>query len=200
MSTPLVATHRIEFQYTVDGNLHKNRRYVGLGASSTPSVPTIQLRAPLTDQALSVVADGFWNAISSDYKASQTTFGDAILQELSGSAWLPYAVYTTAVTPTGTSVYIPAGQVTWTMRDSGFHKVRYIFLESDGPVGRKTTLPYSGLIMNAPVGHSLLGTTSGAPVGDIWNWSRGRSNLYMSSLIAEVSDLNDKLRRARGIA
>lgn len=200
MTTPLAATHRIEFQYVVDGDAHKWRIYVGLGGASTPLAPTVQLRAPLVEQALSLVADGFWDAIAGDYKASTASFGDAILQEYSGGAWLPYAVYTTALVGTSSSPYIPAGQVTTTMRDSAFHKVRFIALESDGAIGKKTVHIADGSIMNTPFGHSLLGTTGGAPLGMIWNWARGRSDLYLASPIAMVSDLNDKLRRRRGIA
>lgn len=200
MSTPLSATHRVEFQYTVDGDLHKARIYLGLGSASTPTSPTVQLRAPLTDQAFSVIADGYWNAVAADYKSADTTFGNAILQEYSSGAWLPYAVYATAVTPAGSSAYVPAGQVTTTMRDSAFHKVRFIQLESDSPVGKKTVLIADGSIMDPPYGHSVNGTTSGTPAGMIFNWARGRSNLYLASSIAMVSDLNDKLRRRRGIA
>jgi hypothetical protein len=199
MSTQLDATQRLEFHYSVDGANHVFRHYCQLVASGDASGYDLVPRAPGANFGASLGIDRLWTLLQGIFDSSKTTFGTVILQQLSGVAWNPLSFYVTAVAPTSGSAYVKAGQLTLTLRDMGFHKVRGVWLETVAPVGFKglTTsafgAPYTALFNS----YTSVGTIANH---DPFHWVRGRSDLYLQSFVSFVTDLNDKVRRRRGIA
>lgn len=197
MATPLAAQYRINFQITVDRLVHKLRTYLRVIPGSGASGFDVVMRDGTTGIDTNTIADSLLNLIASSFQASVTTFDNPTLEQLSGSAWLPIAPLTITVAPTGTAAYSPASQFSLTLRDSAFHKIRFILLETEDLPGQKFFPPGSG---GAVAFFSYFTTTPGAGSTHGHNWMRGRSDLYVSSAVAIVTDLNDRLRRDRGIA
>lgn len=198
MSTPLSAVNRIEFQFIVDGQPHRFRHYCRVAASLDPSGYSVNARPPGTPIGVSVAVDRVWTLLAPIYPAANSSFGSAVIQQFSGGAWLPIAAWNTAVTPSAGFAYVKAGQLTMTMRDSAFHKVRAIWLEQGAPIPFKTTSPTGG---GAQLNAIAAGYTSPSAIAfDPGLWVRGRSDLYISSFVSFVTDLNDRVRRTRGIA
>lgn len=197
MSTPLAATHRIEFPIVVDGFTHHVRQYVKVTPGAGPSGFDAVLRDGTLGVDVTDCADALYNIYKAHFQASVTTFGQPELQVFSSGAWLPVATLPTTTAPTGTTAYVKASQWTMSMRDTDFHRIRSILLEADFFAGSKQIPP------GAPGFDTIIAWYNG-PIALVhtngWNWIVGRSNLYIGAVISVVTDLNDKIRRRRGIA
>lgn len=198
MSTPLTATYRVTFNYTVDGLHHKMRTYLGVAASGDVTGFNVVDRLAVGTLGLSVAMDALWTLFKPLYSAAHTTLDQAVLEQHVGIAWLPVATYQTAIVATGGALPTPAAQMTMSMRDTAFHKVRNLTLESEVTIPLKTSIPAG---FGAPFTAWANGFTQVQPFANSspWLWVRGRSNLYLGSFVSMVTDANDKLRRARGI-
>jgi hypothetical protein len=192
MATPLAASYRFIFPIDVDGIIHNHAAYVSVIPGSGASGYDLVMRDGTTGLDASAAVYTWWGFLQSYYEASQTVFGTALLQHLSGIAWLPIATIPTIIAATGTAAFAVAGQATITLRDTAFHKVRSILLESAFPTGDKF-LPPNGVF-------DYWTTVPSTGVASGWNWQRGRSNLFIGSAVSLVTDLNDKVRRRRGTA
>ena len=198
MASPLTATHRIEFQYTVLSFVHKFHAYCSAVTGTGPSGWNIT-QSDLTTQDFQAVVDAWWNTVKGAFKASDTTLGQAILQVRSGTTWLPISFFTTAVTATGASPTLLAGQMTMTLRDQNAKKLRIILLETIHAAGVKIVTPTGGGGDLSTIGTNY---SSGGASGskNPYNWQLSRNGQSIGSFISQVTDLNNKIRRRRGIA
>ena len=199
MSTPLAATHRLDQTYVVDNQTHHMRLYCGVNPSADVTGFNMADRLGGGSIGVSQAINALLGLLGPFCDAAHTAFGVSTLQILSGSAWLPIATYNSAVAPTGVAGYTPAAQLTLSMRDTAFHKVRNLSLETEVTIPLKTNNPAG---FGAPFTAWAQGFTQPQVIGsDLpWLWVRGRSDLYIGSFVSMVTDANDKLRRARGIA
>jgi hypothetical protein len=197
MSTPLSASYRIDFPYTVSGFTHHSRHYLSATPGSGVSGYDAILRDGTTGVDCTTIADAYWAHVGVLFKSSETIFGQPTLEHLSGISWLPIAVLPTVNQPTASSAYVPAEQLSVTLRDSAFHKVRDIILEANESAGMRV-IPPGGDAWSTFFDYYSVPGGGGSTHG--YNWMRGRSNLYVTSVVSLVTDLNNKLRRRRGIA
>lgn len=197
MSSPLVATARIDLQYTVSTLPHHFRAYVKdltvAGSSWTVAQrPSLGAAIDWAD-----AAQGIWDTIRALMPVGSTA-DSATLQSRSGTIWTPLASYS----PTGAvsaNTYSPAQQMTLTLRDTGFKKVRVIFLEQTFaiPIHYPSYGGLSGDVLTFAKQFTTNRTVTNAP----FEWQVSRSEDYLAdfSFVALTTDLNDKVRRARNL-
>jgi len=198
MSVPLAAFYRIELEFTVEGIAHKTRAYCHRGADIA-GVPTVTARDTVTDGVWTDRAQGYWDALKQVY-ASEVTAPQAQFQHFVSGAWNPVDVAALTGAGAGTGSTSPANQLTMTLRDTSFDKVRVVLLETiGGYLGKATTaVGLSGNLGNLSARY----TSSHAAADDPFNWqqSRGARYLALSPFVSIVFDTNNKMRRARGEA
>jgi hypothetical protein len=199
MSQPLLATNRITVAYTCSGLQHKQRAYCIRGFDTGGGEPQVTFRDGSTGLPWDAAAQGIWNATRA-MMATSVAAATAIFEELVGLAWVPLAGVTLTGIGLAGGTPQPAQQASLVLRDTAFKFIRVILLE--------TTQFY--------VGHSPTGLTLGADAaawvndyngaetlaGEPFQWqvSRGKRYILASGAVAGVTyDLNDKLKRARGL-
>lgn len=200
MATALAATSRIQLQIAVPGvRPHLARHYCKAAPSGGGSY-NVTLRDSST-VLVSTIAESWIDSLSDLYPYTQVPSMNWTLESLISGLWVPVASGTHSL-PHGptTSVYA-ASQVTLTLRDTGFHKVRSVMMETYMPVGVKSVslggIPSPASGWAGEYTDAFIGTNA------TYQWVVGRSNLYLlagSPIVGYVTDLNDKIRRERGIA
>lgn len=197
MSQPLVSTARIDLSYSVSSLLHHLRCYIKnltvSGASwdidANPAVGGV------LDWALA--AQGLWDTLR-PLMPTSATVNQASLQSRSGLIWTPLASYS----PTGAvsaNAYSPAQQATLTLRDTSNFKVRVIVLEQTFPI--PAHFPSYGALTGDTLTFAKQFTVQRTVTNAPWEWlvSRGERFLSDFSFVALTTDLNDDVRRARGL-
>lgn len=202
MSHPLTVSHRFELQYNVDTVDHKLHCYVELVAT-THADPTgydfVAANGGANGGASGAI-DSIWSLLEPYYHNSGVIFGNTILQQRAGTVWNPLAVWSTAVVPVSGNPPVHAVQASVTLRCSDFARVRFQPMEiSLGPGLKTSGYDPSGVwnVMEKPF------TEHAVNANDPWHWYRNRSGTPLAAsgaIVAVVTDLNDKLRRRRGIA
>jgi hypothetical protein len=200
MSVPLSASHRITFSYTIDNLLHKFRAYCALVVAGTPTGYDVVTRSPLSNIGADVAIDAYLAFLAPLFRSTVSAYNDATLEQRSGTVWLPLTTYTPSVTPSGSSgAYGPAEQLTISMRDEFFHKVRQEFFEGlwAGPLKTNAKHGFGGPFDALADG---LTTDPGTYTDEPWGWIRSRGGFFVQSFVSMVVSDNDKVRRARGLA
>jgi hypothetical protein len=125
----------------------------------------------------------------------------AQLQTRSGTIWNPIAFATLSGGGAGNASTKAASQATFVLRDSAFKKIRamvlehtegYVFHSLDGTGGSSATQFWAG-------GYTGVDTNSNA----MYRWVKSRGDRFIlgTGMAAGLTfDLNDKLKRARGLA
>jgi hypothetical protein len=199
MANPLVALNRIQFEYTINGQLRKTRMYcrsqVGGGASGYDIVQ----RAPLLPIDFHLAADGYWAGVQALYKGANVSFGQALLQVLVSGAWQIQAAFTTSIAPSGTVAPALGTVMITTLRDTAYHRFKQYQAEPDTLAPQKTT---NGTDFNANYDtyYASIANITTAPSNAPYWWMRSRSDLYTNSFVSSTIDTDDSYRRARGLA
>jgi len=195
MSQALVATHRITQPYTVSGVQHKIRYYVkrDLGVV-TP--PYFIINRAATSMNWTLVAEQF--AFRMGYM-SQASWGPAVLEELSGTLWLPLDVYQPTGQSAGGSVQV-ATQTTMVLRDTAFKNFHVVFMEQTQAAPYHNIAPFALGTSQGNMQHGWL--SDGADIHDPYQFQVSRGNRYLatSPFIGYTIALNRKVRRRRGLA
>lgn len=197
MATPLSAIHRLTLNYNVAGFSHVLRAYCARGADVS-GVPQLLARDAVSLVSVPSAAQGLWDLIR-EVHPSGTLAATGFFEARSGLVWNPIIGLTPTGAGTGGAATL-AQQETITVRDANFNKIKVVIMESDqGYIGHSA----SGLGINSEVDDQITrlngtDTDANAP----FNWMKSRGNAYISatSPIAGVTmDLNDKLKRRRGL-
>lgn len=194
MTTILAASWRLTTPYTALGASHKMRQYLDVVASADPTGYDVVDRLGAGGIGVSTAIEAMMTLYAPLFKAGQASFGTTDLEQRSGLSWNPIASFATTATPTGVPSTAAGTQVTLSMRDTAFHKVRQIFL--DGNVGgpqKFTSVSGGPASINAWAdGFSQVQIAASA---NPWLWVRGRSDLYVGSFVSVVIADNDRTRR-----
>lgn len=197
MAQALVSTARIDLHYTVSTKAHVVRVYVKnlTVAGASWNIDGAPVVGGVIDW--SAAAQGLWDSVKPLMPSAATVDG-ANLMSRSGSVWTPLASYT----PTGAvsaNAYSPAQQMSLTLRDTGTKFVRFLLLEQTFPL--PAHFPSYGALtgdtLTMAKQFTVQRTVTNAPFE--WLVSRGERFLADFSFVALTTDLNDKLRRARGL-
>lgn len=200
MATPLSALWRAVFKYTVSGIQHVTRFYCDAAPGAGASGYDITMRSGAPNVDFTTVEVAFWTDIRNFYTASYpVTFDQSTLEQRIGISWFPVYAQVASTVPSGSGPSILGTGVIVSLRDTTFKPMKVYIQESSKIVPEKTTLP-TGWDANWDA-FLLSLTTPGATPGDhLWDWIVGRSGNYVGSFVSAVSDTNDELRRARGLA
>lgn len=198
MSGPTTGIGRITVPYTISGLTHVLRMYV-MNPTQVGAVWNIDLHPSIggaTDWE--TAAQGLADHMSSAL-ATGTTPGTAVLDELSGTGWLPRA--TVAVTfPNLSGNSKPASQITLTLRDSFFTRPKIVLMEANQEAPAKFTSPTGGAGGLDAFIDGFLG--SSATAGRPWAFMVNQHEHFLldASFVSVTLTYNRKLRRARGLA
>lgn len=197
--TPILATHKAVFKYTVGALQHKAQMYCNAIASLDPSGYDLVGRPGSTNVGFSTVVDPFYTAIAPFFTLADVTFDQAELWQRVGSTYVFVDAETTAVTPTLGGFFQPAtgfdvvGKVT-----SNSTEHFYIY---EGPFGIAAKITsYGGASANVKaLINYLFNVAGGGFAYDAYSWRVSRGGFYAHRWLAGVIDTNEKLRRMRGI-
>lgn len=200
MSTPLTAVSKLEFKYDIRGFTHRINMYMAY--NNILGQHQMNDRDGITTVLWTVGAQYIWDLLRVLYTTMDLTVGAQLsLFDRSGLFWnLVDVAQLTGVGTLGSGVAV-AHQATWVLRDTAFKKLRFVVLET----------------LAAYVGHSQDGTTLGTPFnnvtgslsgGDVsanapYRWMKSRGNRFLAAtgVVAGLTfDVNDKLKRRRGLA
>lgn len=193
MATPLAALNRITVPYTVSGKTHKARFYViDHGTVSLDGYRTIDTRTSFVSWAAAI--QNFAEKFAAHELGSSTTVDTCLYEEFDDPLWLPIQTYLPVdLTYLGGS-WIPASQLTLTLRGGAFKKLKSVFMETVSIPAFHYTTPPTSVFFD-------MWKADGADANDPINWQVGRDNTFMQEApYAGVGcDFNRKLRRARGV-
>lgn len=196
--TPITATHRIVFPYTVLLLPHVHRLYLhavtGGGTSGFNTSPRTGHGAVDVQAAMTAVWNNLLNIF--DVTGASTVFGNAILEERSGTTWNPVYVESNSVQPTGSSTPIQAAMVQVSLKTVDFKRYNVVILEPDIAFPKKVTAVSA---LSTPDRHFVdFYAGTGTPTDtDAYAWSVSRGNAFVGSFLSWVTDTNERTRRER---
>ncbi len=193
-----VATGRIVIPYTVDGLEHKIQAWVR-NPQLVGSDWMINSRSLDENDTHWEDAAETWAFVISYLMDAGSTPGTALLQTRVGGVFTTVSTDTVAFANVTGSRFV-AQQTTVTLRDKLFNRFKVQLMEATKLPGRKLTT-YSG--GDAQEDAFLLEYSVGNATGvSPYKWQVSGWNQFMAAdpLVAYVTTLNRKLRRARGVA
>lgn len=198
MATTLAATGRIVFPYTCSSQPHIFHMYVRNPQLVGGNWLINSRTTDANDTDWTAAADRIGHAW--DYAVGTgTTYGVAQLQTRSGLVWTTVATHTVTPGALGGSITLTT-QLTMTLRDTSFRKVKVDVMEGRAGYLFHTTDPLGGdATMDNFTNCFCIGTGHAA---DPFNVMVGRGNAYLTvnPFVALTVCPNRKLRRARGYA
>lgn len=204
MATPLTASYRMNFAYTVSGYTHRLRQYCK--AVIVGGAYKLVERDGTTQITPQNAADGMGNALDNLFEDNNPSTCAWTLENLSGSAWNPVDSGSATVDSGVATAYVPASQITLVSRDTAFKKVRTIVLESNirppyhfNALGSNTGQlhAFSSTLWAFCLAFDLAAPEVYSPI--LWVVSRGNNYLADHGFVGVTGDLNDKIRRGRGL-
>lgn len=197
MSQTLISTARMQLSYTIAGLQHKLNLYV---KNATPSGGTYDIDVrPSVGGVITFdhAADGIADVLE-ELMPSGATLDSVALQLLTGSIWNSVYFANPSMTPSA-NTYVKAQQVTLVLRDTSFFKVKVITLEQTFPlpVHYSSYAALGGDTLNYVKEFTGNNTVTYPPFN--WVVSRGERFLADGPFVGLTTDLNDKVRRARGL-
>lgn len=197
--TPIFATHKMVFKYTVAGMQHKAQMYCDAVASADPMGYDLVGRPAVGNVGVSTVIDPFFTAVANLFTLADTTFDVAELWKRVGTTYVFLASAVPTVSPALGGFYQPAtgfDVVGKASSNSTFH-----FYVYEGPFGIATKITsYAGASANVKLLINYLFNAAGTATAVMaWNWRVSRGGFFAGRWLAGVIDTNEKLRRMRGI-
>jgi hypothetical protein len=200
MAEPLTAVYRVDLTITIAGLNHKQFTY----CEASPSLIAASGYYLWNRSGVALIDFGdavnaWWTALRSVYD-SQVTAVASVLSNFSGGTWNPVAAHTVTLgtAPAGTAQ--GGGQLTISNRTDNFKRQRVILLETLVPVGKKYGSQAAFAAAYAAVAGAIDGSDSN--VSGYFNWARSRNKKLLhpsTAIVSAVTDLNDRVRRARGL-
>lgn len=197
--TPLLATFRLIFRYTVAAVVHKAQFYL-------PTVPSLDIsgyntnpRGGFAGVGVSTLGNAFFTIIAPFYRPADTSFDSWELLERVGSVWAFRSAGAITVVPTGTIAYQPANQYCIAGKDTGNKNLpRYVYEGAFGTALKITSVGGLVSVARAMVNYHF-DPDHGAINTDAFAWSYSRGLQYANRWLSSVVDTNEKLRRVRRI-
>ena len=198
MSGPTTGIGRITIPYTVSSLTHMCRMYVKNPALAAGTW-NIDIRPDIGGVAdWALAAQGLADAISF-ILATGVTVGTALLEELSGTGWLPRDTATVTL-PNLSGTGATASQATLTLRDENFTRPKIVVMEVNnlGPI--KISTPLGGGANFDGFIDAFLGSSSVAQRPWFFMVNQHENFLLDTPFVSTTITYNRKLRRARGLA
>lgn len=198
MSGPSVGIGRITIPYTVNGLNHVTRMYV--------SNPTLVGSDYVIDVRPSIGGTVVWTAAAdhlaeamSNILATGVTPGTALLEEYTGTGWVPLSTDSVTFPNLSGNSNLAAEMVT-TFRDSNFTRPKIVVMEMNQTAPTKFTSPTGGAGGQDAFIAEFLST--GSLTARPWVVMTNQHGFFLAAnpFISFTTTYNRKLRRARGLA
>lgn len=196
--TPITATHKVIWHYTVDNLAHKQQMYCEAIPSADPSGFSLAVQSG-TPQGFSTVVDPYFTLLAPFFEAAVTGFSSAELWVRVGTIYSFLVSVTTTVAPSGTAAYNKAMGFDIVGKDADNKNLHaYIYEGAFGFSDKWVSLAGQPAGVVSLV-NALLNATSTPAATAPWFWRQSRGGIYGKRWLAGVIDTNEKLRRIRGI-
>lgn len=197
MAVPLLVTWRAVFSYIVSGLTHKLSLWCE--GDNPGGTYVIKDTTGGTTYTLSTVVAAMATALEYLYPNTDPTGLTLTLEEKVGLAWIPRGSASDTMDGSlGTANFLTS-QGTVVLRDISGHMAKVVFMEGAiiPPYHYVTSAGAPTAVQNFLKEFTSAAVQTGAP----WHWmlSRGGNAMQDSPLIGFTGDLNDKIRRARGL-
>lgn len=198
--TPITASHRLTFLYTVAGLQHRQRNYcTAIGSGDPTGFDIVGVEIP-GGVGLSTIPDPIFTKMAPFFNSTGTTFDGALLEHRSGTEWIFDATVPTAAAPSNSSANVLAGMVSLSGRDSVNKNFPVYFYEGVEGGPRKTNSFGALSTVEKALVRAYWNPDGTAVAVDPWNWRLGRGTSHPARWLAFVTDSNQKLRRIRRLA
>lgn len=197
--TPISASHRLTFLYTVNSFQHKNQNYCDAVASADPTGWSLRTRDGITLEGISNIQTAFFIRIAPFYDPADTSFDGWLLEVYFGGAYYFVAAGATTTVPTGGGLSNAAMGWDTTGKSSSQKTMHNYLYEGNFRFPNKVS-GYTALnaAEKAVIDWSFdTQATGNAALAYAWRMSRGAT--FAVRWLAAVWDTNEKLRRLRGI-
>ncbi len=200
MSQPLLATARLEFLYVVNSFNHRLNTYMAY--NDVLGQHQMNDRDGITTVLWTLGAQYLWDKVRGVYSAAGLPAAAQVsLFSRSGSIWNLIDVAALTGIGSGSGTVALANQSTWVVRDTAFKKIRFVLLEDLYGYAFHVQNGISGSAPLDDVTKMINGTDTNASAPFRWMKSRGDRFIAATGSIAGLTqDLNDRLKRARGLA
>jgi hypothetical protein len=174
-----------------------------MGLNNTVTPKTITERDGVTQTSWITCAQAHWDAIRAVYGNTTPATVSAALETTQdgGDTWILDDITALSGGGSAPTNELKAGQLTIVVRDRNFYKIRIVLLEHSLYY---TNHSANGLGIDAATDaliNKLNGVTLTTKTG--WFWQVGRSGEYFANtgaIAGVTADVNDKLKRRRGLA
>jgi hypothetical protein len=190
----------LEFKWSVAGFVHRLNTYMAY--NDVLGQHQMVDRDGITTILWTVGAQYFWDKIRAIYDTSGVASPASVtLFSRSGTLWNLIDVANLTGAGLHAPPYTPAQQWTWVLRDTAFFKLRFVLLETYNGYAAHFNDGITTTAINDAITNALNGVDVSANAPFRWMKSRGNRFLAASGTVAGLTaDLNDKLKRARGLA
>jgi hypothetical protein len=198
----LTAEYRLRMDIVVNGLTHKMRQFCEASPSLLASSGYFLFdRSGLATIDAQDAATYWWNPLATIY-GSIVAAPQWILEARDGVVWNPVTAGVTSGAGSSGSSYYDAFQRTISFRSSVFTRLRLVILEqnkSNSP-NKLTSIAAFSALFGSTLADAITGVDAN-PAGYFqWARSKNKRELHETSpYISCTGDLNDKVRRARGM-
>lgn len=197
MTHAIIATGRIVTPYTLNGLTHVHHCYVR-NPQSVGGVWQINSRTlDENDTLFSDACEGLAHCIGG-VAPSTLTWGQQLLQTLSGGVWTTVATHQTSMGVTN-QAYKPATEITVVLRDKLLNRFKFVLLEQCEAAPQHFVDPTAGDVYF----DALLVDITSKPSTPVtpWVWMVSKYNQYLITdpVVGVTVTVNRKVRRARGL-
>lgn len=196
MSQAFTATWRMFLPYTVDGVLHK--AYALCRIALDGSDYKLEDRVSGANAYVWTLGAEKYGLAMGQCVPSGVTYGTMELQHKVGFIWQTQDTHTYSGSP-GASTYVKGSQITLTLRDSAFNKVKIVELDITQQLPAKYNAWNGGSSsLDAFVGPFTENSTDDH---DPWHWIQSRSMHFLadSPFVSVKLTLNSQLENKRGV-
>lgn len=197
MSVPVLATHRMHFSYIVAGLTHTLNLFCSASGTGTAALLNYLAGGTLTPQEGS---DATAAGVAPFFASADFGGWAWALQKYVSGTWVTENSGSSSLTGTAAVVTVKASQMTIVLRDISNHFAKVVLLEG------YFTPSYHFVSASALSGdietvYNTFSKTSGSDPDRpaLWMVSRGDNKLMDEPLVGLTGDLNDRVRRSRGL-
>lgn len=197
--SPLIPTWRLTFPYVCAGFSHVQHFYGNAVATADPSGYSFTARDAGADIGVSTIPAPWWTVMRVFYSAGDASFGNAHLDQLVATHWIPRWTEANAVAPSNGSPSNPATQAVISFYTLDHERMKVYLLEPTLSIAyRYIALPTPNAGFNA-LCDTLFNGSGATPRTSPFYWMMGRNGHFSGAFTSIVGSQTKHWRRKRGL-